>query len=257
MSESSSSSDGIEIECGGNQARLFRKKFKLGSRVAECIQYNGELYTPTRFQGLSGRRAAKNWKTSFLCNGKAIGDVMKRGELCHSNDSNCDCECSWCAHCRECSRTPTRRKKTEECDLYESPESDTCYDNSQDSSYKPGYAERYVPNKGIGSRKRQRRRTRHGENGGRKAQTVEIESEKTFVKDEDDAVKDESVNSDDKKDKDNGKLRIESVILEVVSSAIQQRYGTDKWQSYRQFDRQMDRQFTNSLTDKSTDRQFG
>jgi hypothetical protein len=197
MSESSAS-DGIEIECGGNRARLFRKKFKLGSRVVGCIQYNGEFYTPTGFQGLSGRRAAKNWKTSFMCNGRTIGDAIKKGELYHSNDNNCDCECAWCVHCREYSRMATKRKKTEEHELYESPESDTCYDNCQDSSYKPGYAERYVPNKGIGSRKRPRKRARLGEHGVQRTLPTDI----LLKEDADNEVKDEG--SYDKEEKDNG-----------------------------------------------------
>lgn len=188
MSESSSSSEGVEIECGGNQARLYRKKFRLGSRHADCIGYKGELYTPTKFQSIAGRRAAKNWKTSFFCNGKMIGDVMKKGELCHSNDNKGECDCDWCKHCREFGNILTvRQRRPAQSGWYvrQSPDSDPgdLWENSQDCSYKPGSAAKYVPSKGIGSRKRSRKRTKRSEPAIPKKQANSSLAEKTHAKD--------------------------------------------------------------------------
>ncbi|XP_051572082.1 uncharacterized protein LOC127451413 isoform X2 [Myxocyprinus asiaticus] len=69
----------LPVTCGEEKASLNRDA--LFERKRECIKHRGILITPYVFERLGGKGSCKNWKTSILCQGITLNNLIERGEL--------------------------------------------------------------------------------------------------------------------------------------------------------------------------------
>ncbi|XP_051994471.1 uncharacterized protein LOC127652393 isoform X2 [Xyrauchen texanus] len=69
----------LPVTCGKEKASLDRNA--LFDRKRECIKHRGIIITPYVFEKLGGKGSCKNWKTSILCQGITLNNLIERGEL--------------------------------------------------------------------------------------------------------------------------------------------------------------------------------
>ena len=89
----------IPITCGYNEGRMHLANLSVvaGERCkTKCIQFNDKWWTPSEFQMISGRGAAKDWKRTIRHGGKCLKALIDTGVLILSTSNRHTCLCSEC-----------------------------------------------------------------------------------------------------------------------------------------------------------------
>uniref|UniRef100_A0A3B3RFZ5 DEAF1 transcription factor n=1 Tax=Paramormyrops kingsleyae TaxID=1676925 RepID=A0A3B3RFZ5_9TELE len=104
----------LPVRCRNTSGILYKNRLGSGGK-GRCIRHNNSWYTPTEFEGMSGRASSKDWKRSIRYAGRPLQCLIQERIL---NPHAASCTCAAC--CDDLSLTgpvrlfvPYKRRKKE------------------------------------------------------------------------------------------------------------------------------------------------
>ncbi|XP_069037732.1 deformed epidermal autoregulatory factor 1 homolog isoform X2 [Lepisosteus oculatus] len=82
----------LPVRCRNTSGLLYKNRLGSGGK-GRCIKHNNNWYTPTEFEGMSGRASSKDWKRSIRYAGRPLQCLIQDGIL---NPHAASCTCAAC-----------------------------------------------------------------------------------------------------------------------------------------------------------------
>ncbi|RXN01702.1 Deformed epidermal autoregulatory factor 1-like [Acipenser ruthenus] len=82
----------LPIRCRNTSGMLYKNRLGSGGK-GRCIKHGSNWYTPTEFEGMSGRASSKDWKRSIRYAGRPVQCLIQEGIL---NPHAASCTCAAC-----------------------------------------------------------------------------------------------------------------------------------------------------------------
>ncbi|KAK6472651.1 deformed epidermal autoregulatory factor 1-like protein isoform X3 [Huso huso] len=82
----------LPIRCRNTSGMLYKNRLGSGGK-GRCIKHGCNWYTPTEFEGMSGRASSKDWKRSIRYAGRPVQCLIQEGIL---NPHAASCTCAAC-----------------------------------------------------------------------------------------------------------------------------------------------------------------
>ncbi|XP_041131048.1 deformed epidermal autoregulatory factor 1 homolog isoform X2 [Polyodon spathula] len=82
----------LPVRCRNTTGMLYKNRLGSGGK-GRCIKHGGNWYTPTEFEGMSGRASSKDWKRSIRYAGRPVQCLIQEGIL---NPHAASCTCAAC-----------------------------------------------------------------------------------------------------------------------------------------------------------------
>lgn len=90
----------LPVRCRNTSGILYKNRLGSGGK-GRCIKHNNNWYTPTEFEGMSGRASSKDWKRSIRYGGRPLQCLIQERIL---NPHAASCTCAAC--CDDLSACP-------------------------------------------------------------------------------------------------------------------------------------------------------
>uniref|UniRef100_A0A8C4RG69 DEAF1 transcription factor n=1 Tax=Erpetoichthys calabaricus TaxID=27687 RepID=A0A8C4RG69_ERPCA len=82
----------LPVRCRNNSGMLYKNRLGSGGK-GRCIKHGSNWFTPTEFEGMSGRASSKDWKRSIRYAGRPLQCLIQEGIL---NPHAASCTCAAC-----------------------------------------------------------------------------------------------------------------------------------------------------------------
>ncbi|KAK1789678.1 hypothetical protein P4O66_015579, partial [Electrophorus voltai] len=82
----------LPVRCRNTSGILYKNRLGSGGK-GHCVKHNNKWYTPTEFEGLSGRASSKDWKRSIRYAGRPLQCLIQERIL---NPHAASCTCAAC-----------------------------------------------------------------------------------------------------------------------------------------------------------------